>query len=219
MDPVIAPVPVPVNELAGHVRNWLAQVGFPVRDYTVSYADVPNMPDAYAQAGVVGFGPRGRPGIESLAARYGRRGRLNPQQIGAGRQILHEGLHQMQWGRNPNSGQADGQVYNPGGGPLFWEEGAAEAVARDLLPIFTAKLFGYKLPPALVREARDPGEYPHQVKAVRQLSVFGSGASKWNKRPARVWRRQFLHADQTARQQMIDRANVARAEWGRRTGR
>lgn len=213
------PVPAHVNDFAGHVRNWLAHVGFPVRDYTVSYADVPNMPNAYSQPGVVGFGPQGRPGIESLAARYGKRGRLNRRQIESARQVLHEGLHQMQWGRNPHSGQADGQVHNPGAGPLFWEEGAAEAVARDLLPIFTAKLFGHKLPPAREREQHNVGEYPHQVRALRQLSVFGSGASKWNKRTARVWRRQFLHADPDARQQMVDRAHAARVEWGRRTGR
>lgn len=215
----VTPVPDNVNNLAGHVRNWLAQVGFPVRDFRVSYDDVINMPDAYAQAGVVGFGLRGRPGIESLAARYGRRGRLDPQQIEASRQVLHEGVHQMQWGRNSYSGQADGQVYDPSSGPLMWEEAAAEAVARDLLPIFTAKMFGHKLPPAQVREARDPGEYPHQVKALRQLSVFGSGAGKWNQRPARVWRRQFLHAEPVVRDRMREKAIAARVEWGRRTGR
>jgi hypothetical protein len=213
------PVPPPVNELAAHTRNWLTQVGFPVRDFSVAYGDVPNMPDAYAQAGVVGFGPAGRPGIESLAARYGTRGRLDQGQVRAARQLLHEGLHQMQWGRNPHSGQADGQVHDPGSGPLSWEEGAAEAVARDLLPIYTARLYGHRMPPARVREERDPGDYPHQVKAVRQLSVFGSGAGKWNTRPARVWRRQFLHAEPAVRDQMREQAMAARAEWARRTGR
>jgi len=215
----VTPVPAQVNDLAANVRNWLAQVGFPVRDFRVSYEDVINMPDAYSQAGVVGFGPRGRPGIESLAARYGRRGRLNQQQVGAARQMLHEGLHQMQWGRNPYSGQAAGQVYDPASGPISWEEGATEAVARDLLPVFTAKMFGSKLPSAKLREARDLGEYPQQVKALRQLSVFGSGAGKWNQRPARVWRRQFLHAEPAMRDQMREKAMSARTEWGKRTGR
>jgi hypothetical protein len=139
---------------------------------------------------------------------------LNDNQVEALRILLHENLHQMRYGRTPDFYGGDAQG-TPGG----YEEAAAESVTQDLLPIFTAKMYGMRLPSAPLRDAAGRTAYAPQVRNLRQLSVFGSGAGDYTKRPARVWRRTFLHADANERMRMVSDAQSKRVAWGKRTGR
>jgi hypothetical protein len=198
------------------MQNWLARVGFPVRPSTFAFSGAPDATGhaAYANPGATMIGQGLRKNLNSAAARLGKRGALDEEQVAALRVLLHENLHQMRYGRTPEfyQGAAPG---TPGG----YEEAATEAVTQDLLPIFTAKMYGSRMNSAPIRELLDGTDYPGQTKNLRQLSRFGSGAADYTKRPARVWRRTFLHADADGRQRMVDQATAARVEWGKRTGR
>ena len=202
--------------LAGHVRNWLTRNGFPVRDFNV----VPReglASSGYASPGSVSFTGAVGDDLAAVAGRYGTRGRLNNRDVEALRVLMHEGLHQMQFGRNPEG--YDG----PNGQNGYWEEAATESVTQDLLPIFARQLYGdaslARRRGTAEQNSRDGETYAPGVMRLRQLSTFGSGAKNFRKRPARVWRRQFHHAAPEARQAMIDAATAKRVAWGQRTGR
>jgi len=196
------------------VARFLTNHGFPVRDYTTGAPQ--NQHTGLARPGEVAYSPEMNKTIARLGAhaRKGKRRRLNGNEQEAMRLALHEGLHQMRYGRTPefyDGGTALGTV----GG---YEEGATEAVAQDLLPIIARKRFGH-LMPGYESVERAFTAYPEQTWNVRQLSTFGSGAKSYRDRKARVWRRTFLHSDPDARARMIEQANSARAEWGKRSGR
>lgn len=193
-------------DLSAHMQNWLARVGFPVRASQFSYADRPEVTGGYATPGAVYVGPSQRKSLNSVAARWGKRGALDDNQIEALRILMHENLHQMRYGRG------DGSIDK-------YEEAATEAVTQDLLPIFTAKMYGMRLPNAVFRTALEGTDYPKQTNNLRQLSTFGSGAKSYRDRQARVWRRTFLHSDADARLQMVNQATGARVEWGKRANR
>jgi hypothetical protein len=205
-------------DLGGHMHNWLQRVGYPVRGFTTEYG-VPTggapTADGYSLPGKVSINPRLRRGLDGAAARLGARGRLTQQQIDALRVLAHESLHQMRYGRNPE-GYTGGQAIGTPGG---YEEAATEAVAQDLLPIFTAQMYGHKMPSADAREFTSPIAYDEQVNNLRQLSTFGSGSKKFSDYNARVWRRNFLHADAARRQELVNEATQARIAWGARTRR
>lgn len=185
------------------MQNWLASVGFPVRASQFQYAEDPAITGGFATPGAVYAGHGQRGALNSVAARWGKRGALTESQVEALRILMHENLHQMRYGRG------DGQVDR-------FEEGATEAVTQDLLPIFTAKMYGMRIPPNAIRTALGGVDYPGQARNVRQLSTFGSGAKTYQDRKARVWRRTFLHADSDERLRMADAAMGARVEWGKR---
>lgn len=194
------------------MQNWLARVGFPVRDFTVDYGNFDH--GGLAAPGKITINEAALRGpLEQVAGRLGKRGRLSFDQTTALGTMMHEALHQMRYGRTPEFYDGHQNMGSPG----WYEEGAAEAITQDLLPIFTAKMYGHRL--------NGPGRFPNQtaypgaVNNVRQLSTFGSGAKKFTDRKARVWRRTFLHSDADERQRMIQSATSARAEWGKRTGR
>jgi hypothetical protein len=195
-------------DLHGHMQNWLARVGFPVRQSDFSYG-IPG--DTGQNAGVahpghVFISQKQRGLMNGVAARWGKRGALDDRQVEALRVLMHENLHQMRYGRG--NGQIDP-----------YEEAATESVTQDLLPIFTAKMYGSRLNSAPMRALLDGTDYPGETKNLRQLSRFGSGAADYTKRPARVWRRTFLHADADTRLNMVNQATAARVEWGKRAGR
>ena len=204
-------------DLGGHMYNWLQRVGFPVRDFTTEYGNLggPQTASGYALPGRVGIDPRLRGDLDSVAARLGTRGKLTKQQIEALRVLTHESVHQMRYGRTPEVAVGGSAVGTPGG----YEEAATEAVTQDLLPIFTAKMYGDRLPGARKRAATDGLAYGEHVNNLRQLSVFGSGAKKYTDYNARVWRRSFLHADAAKRQELVDQATQARVAWGQTSGR
>lgn len=206
-------------DLAQHTYNFLHQHGYPVAQYSTRFLPQPLSSGRIAQAVTLHdgsqpwleFGPDS--GVNELAARMGTRGRLNERQLRGANTLLHEGLHMM---RVPRGGHAITTEDVGGvGSARYWEEAATEAVARDLLPHFTRKMFGDRLPN--VPQYR-PG-YQDNVRHLRQLSTFGSGGGKWQSVPARQWRRTFQHSDYATKQQMVDQAMAARAEWGQRTGR
>lgn len=204
-----APPPPQVATLSGHLYNFLSQVGFPVRQFSTSYGDMDSLGSALP--GEVHINRKGAKDLEGIAALYGKkRGRLSQRQIDSLRVLMHEGLHQMRYGRTPDF--YDGSTIGTAGGN---EEAATEAVTQDLLPIFTAKMYGNRMEGAKWRTSA----YPEHVEQLRQLSTFGSGAGKFSDYKARVWRRTFLHATPEARKQMADAALAKRAEWGRETGR
>ena len=187
------------------MQNWLARVGFPVRESTFTYGtpgDVTSPYHGYALPGQVFINPSQQKGLDSVAARWGQRGRLTPQQVESLRLLMHENLHQMRYGRGTEN-------------PDRWEEAATEAAAQDLLPIFTAKMYGMKLGSAPLREFTDGVDYADQTRNLRQLSVFGSGAKTYTDRPARVWRRTFQHGDTATRDRMANEAMAARVRRGK----
>lgn len=209
--------PIDVPTLLGHVRNFLVQHGNPVRDYGLGELFSQGLAgqvqgNGAAVPGVVDFPPPIRKTLAGLGDRYGQRGRLRPRDLEALRVAVHEGVHQMRYGRTP-------EVYVSQQGRDI-EEGVSEAMTQDLLPILTRKLFGHRMPGAKERLAMGdlPG-YDPLVTDVRQLSVFGSGARTFTDPAARRWRRQLLHADGAARQSMVDQARQVRIAWGERTGR
>jgi hypothetical protein len=215
--PVTA-APVNVPTLLAHVRNFLGQAGNPVRDYELG--PIFGTPageglggySGAALPGVVDFPPEIRKRLAGLGDRYGQRGPLSRRDVEALRVAVHEGVHQMRYGRTPD-------VYVTQQG-RDTEEGVTEAMTQDLLPILTAKLFGHRMPGAKMRMAQgEMPAYDPQVTDVRQLSVFGSGARTFTDQAARRWRRQLLHADAAERQSMVDQARQARIAWGERTGR
>ncbi len=198
-------------DLSAHMQNWLARVGFPVQASQFAYSSDPSMTGGYATPGAVYVSQRKRKSLNSVAARWGKRGALDDNQIEALRILLHENLHQMRYGRTPDFYQ--GHAPGTAGG---YEEAATEAVTQDLLPIFTAKMYGARLPNAQLRTALQGTDYPGQTKNIRQLSVFGSNAKNYMARPARVWRRTFLHSDPDERMRMVNEATAARVQWGKR---
>lgn len=197
-------MPPQTTALLGHVYNWLQTVGYPVRTFTGSYGTPHEAAGfaGWANPGNVWFDQRLQPSLDSVAARLGKRGAVTPDQQNAVRIAMHEALHQMQFGRSGTIG--------------VFEEGATEASTQDLLPIFLRKMYGHVV-------GGDPKfrpmSYQDDVKSVRQLSTFGSGARKFTDRPARVWRRTFLHSDTATRQKMVADATAKRVEWGKVTGR
>lgn len=201
-----------------HVFNFLTQNGYPVAPYTTGVKPYPDPPGvttnavAFATPGEVNWTPQYVAALESLAKRLGKRGRLRPGQLGTASNALHEGIHQMRYGRTPSVNSGDRNT--PGTG-AYWEEAATDAAAADLLPIFAAKMFGHRVPS--LDDA--PLAYGDHVTNLRQLSVFGSGAKNYKGYKARVWRRQFSHADAETRQRMADEAMQKRIVWGQRTGR
>lgn len=208
---------IDLNTLASHLRNFMSQRGFPVRDFTTGVGLHPsrlvNEALGTSNPGDVLLSPGLGPGLQSLQNRYGKqRGRLNDKELSALQVLSHEILHQMRYGRSPD-------VYNTPQGQEF-EEAATEATTQDILPIITAKLFGHKMPSAKP-PAGNKREvfYPGEVKNLRQLSVFGSGAKQFTDYNARVWRRNFLHADAPTRNQMANSAMQARIAWGQTSGR
>lgn len=186
------------------VYNWLGQHGFPVTPYqsVEGAASADNRSSASADPGMIYWTPGYSTLLESLASRLGRRGRLTTGQIEAARVALHEGIHQMRFGRTPGVYQGD---YTQPGTGAYWEEASTDAVARDLLPIFTAQIFGHKLNPQTITDS-----YDLQVTNLRQLSVYGSGSKNYRTYKARVWRRSFNHADQATREQMANAAMQVR---------
>lgn len=180
--------------------NWLSRNGYPVRQFTMGTGSTTPGAAGNATPGQVLLDPEYARKVNSAAARLGKRGRMNLAQFDGLRVLMHEALHQMRYGRG------DGSV-DP------FEEGATEAATQDLLPIFARQMYGDSLADKSITA------YGPQLRNVRQLSVFGSGAKRYQDYKARVWRRQFLHADSDGRTQMADKARAARVEWGKRTGR
>jgi hypothetical protein len=208
---------VPPAELVGHASNWLQRQGFDVGHPTLTLthgtADTVVADDAGKRWTAVGFAVASavpgrvifsddRTAIRSLADRYGHRGRLTPAQVDAARVLLHEELHQL--GTRSGASEADRSL----------EEGAVEQVARDLLPRFTAELFGHRLHPK-----DEPRSFDAEARHVQVLSVFGSGASRWTRRAAVAWRADLIRAGAGERRAMVAAALRARDAWGARTGR
>ena len=207
---VIQAAPPPVVNLAGHMRNWLTRNGMPVRDFSTSFG----VPDGasgrsaagHALPGQVFIGPRSQRDVQSVAARYGKRGPLTSAQLEALRVMMHEGIHQMRYGRGE-------------GVAGRYEEAATEAMTQDLLPIFTRKMYGHRIAGAGDRFMDVGTDYEGDVKNLRQLSVFGSGSKKFTDYGARAWRRNFTHATDEERERLSAIAAQARVAWGQRNGR
>jgi len=118
---------------------------------------------------------------------------------------LHEGLHQMRFGRTPEVAEAN----------LAWEEGATDAVARDLLPLAARRFFGHRMMPTRRREALTPERsYDQEVGNIRAISVALSGARRYEDIAARRKRREMLHADADQRRVLAEQAAALMA--GRR---
>lgn len=203
---MIPPVPVAdVPALVGHTFNWLQRRGFPVRDTRVVETPAGPTPRgngsyayAWARPGEVSFAGED---VAKLAARYGKRGPLNDEQLSAANTTLHELIHQMRYGRSP-------EIFSgPDEGPGYWEEAATEAAARDLLPNFVRDLFGHRM--------RGPGDnpstyYEDRVPRFRRLSAAAAPSAKgWRGIPARQWRRTFSHSGVDERERMILEAERA----------
>lgn len=180
--------------------NWLSRNGYPVRQFTMGTE--PQERPASAAPGSVSVSPLTQRSLNSAAARLGKRGRLTSAQWDALGALMHEGLHQMRFGRTPDV--AGSEPMKPGNA-RWYEEGATEAASRDLLPIFARQMYGDAVNAPFMQTG-----YPGAVRNVRQLSVFGSGAKTYRDYKARVWRRQFLHADADGRKKMVDDATAAR---------
>lgn len=200
----------------GHVQNFLGQHGYPVAPYTTNVREYPDLAapptKAWATPGRVNWSPSYASALEAIAAKWGKRERLTAKQVDTIRIALHEGIHQMRYARTPELFRGDSAT--PGTGAYF-EEASTEAAARDLLPIFTAKMFGHRIP----NQDAVTGSYDAETQNLRHLSVFGSGAKDSKAYAARVWRRTFNHADAATRQQMAAAAMQKRAVWGKETGR
>lgn len=216
------PVPAQVQTLNGHLANWLRRNGYPIRDFqVVARGEQPEMNPAFggyagvALPGTVSFGgPSGMRDVTAAAARYGKRGKTTASQQAGIELMMHEALHQMRYGRTPQVNEGDG---------AYWEEAATESAARDALPALMAQLYGDRVSTISLRSRNaahdEAGAYAENVKRLQQLSTFATGAGNYTTRPARVWRRSFLHADAATRQAMLDAANQKRVEWGARSGR
>jgi len=94
----------------------------------------------------------------------------------------------------------------------FWEEGITEAVSADVLPAALRQLYGARGGRNFYKDARYTGSFPGRVKSIRQMSVYATGAGKWNDRAARVWRRDLANADADQRAQMMAAVNAIRAQ-------
>lgn len=194
--------PVTPAVLAGHVQNFLGQHGFPVRPFTLSeqpHGEEMSWARGRALPGEVTLSGQTMAGVKRAAGRYGRRGRLSPEEIEGLEVLLHEGVHQMRYGRTPDF---YGSRFEGHG---FWEEAATQAVARDLLPILTRKLFGHRMPrPARVAsdDYRAGEMYPGGVRSVRQMSTIGTRSKHFQTWAARDWRRRFSHATPEERDRM-----------------
>jgi hypothetical protein len=132
---------------------------------------------------------------------------------------MHEFLHQPLMHREPDwYGAATNDQ-------RLWEEAAAEQGANDLLPAAARQLFGHVARPAgpdvpvgLKVKMRKPkarvnpavADRAERERAYQQLSVFGSGAKRYEDRAARQWRRAFLNASTTDRQRMESEALAMR---------
>jgi hypothetical protein len=197
-------------DLGGHMYNWLSRNGFPVRQYQTNMAPPEGFAagsnSGWAQPGRVYLDPKVHVGLKGAAARLGKRGPIRRGEANALQVLMHEGLHQMRYGRSPD------QFTDPDGKPgsqLWYEEGATEAATADLLPIFVRQMYGDRF------GGHTNTAYPDQLQNVRQLSVFGSGAKKFKDYKARVWRRSFLHADPNGRQRMVEEAHANQARVAR----
>lgn len=191
---VIAPPAALPNDLGGHLRNWLAKVGYAMP------ATAPGFSFDYEQPGAtsthdrgIRFNPAWQGSVTSLAGRYGRRGPLKRGQVEAFEKLLHEMLHQPLMHREPGWYDAASNDQR------LWEEVAAEQASQDLLPAALKQLFGYRLPtPRRGARAldRDPvlADRSARQRAYRQWSTLASGSSDFQKRSARLKRRDFLNA-------------------------
>lgn len=197
-------------DLGAHMYNWLSRNGYPVRQYTMNTGATTPGAAANVSPGQIVLDPEYQGKVKSAAARLGKRGRMNLTQFDGLRVLMHEALHQMRYGRDPGSA---GSAPMAPGNPMWFEEGATEAATQDLLPIFARQMYGDSLADKSI------SAYGPALRNVRQLSVFGSGAKRYQDYKARVWRRQFLHADADGRSRMADAARAARVEWGKRAGR
>lgn len=161
------------------------------------------------------FNPAWQGSVASLAGRYGKRGPLKPRQVEAFEKLLHEMLHQPLVTREPGwyNGASNDQ--------RLWEEAAAEQASQDLLPAALKQLFGYRMP-APRRGARSLDRNPvladrsARQKAYRQWSTLASGSSDFQKRPARLARRDFLNASTEQRGRMLASVPMGPARASRR---
>lgn len=200
----------PVETLAGHVRNFVTQRGFPVVPFEVVdgiSAGASQDADGLALPGRVSFSQAARGGVEAAARRYGKRGRLNDRQVEGLRLMLHETLHQMQYARNPKD------YHGSDTGDGFWEEAATEAVTQDLLPILTRSLYGHRMPPAgrTAAEAHVAGDsYAGRLRSMRQASTILSGSGNYQDYGARRARADFLRAPADVRNGMLAQVEARR---------
>lgn len=198
----MAPAPLP-NDFGGHLANWLRQQGYAMP------ATAPGFSFGYEQPGATSthdrgilFNPAWREQVMSLAGRYGKRGPLKPRQVEAFEKLLHEMLHQPLVQREP------GWYGAASNDQRLWEEAAAEQASQDLLPAALKQLFGFNRP--LARRGaraldRDPvlADRTARQRAYRQWSTLASGSSDFQKRPARLERRDFLNASTDERGRML----------------
>lgn len=211
---MIPPAPAAdVPAFMASLTHFLNRSGFSPRDFTVGGISGTSLaPGRIGRGGValpgrVDFGPGVLGSVQAAAIRMGRRGPLNQRQIRGIRTGLHEGLHQVRYGRTPEVATAN----------VAWEEGVTDAVTRDLLPIAARKLYGRQMMGTRRRERRiGPQQFDAEVRNIRQLSVFGSGAGRWEDYKARAWRGRFQRAEQGERQKMHDAALAAQAVRGAR---
>ncbi len=90
------------------------------------------------------------------------------------------------------------------------EEGAVDAVALDLLPAWSSRFIGTTLLLQGYGVGNADAVYPADVRLVRALSAAGTGHPH-DSRPARLWRRQLLLADDAGRTAMVTAANARAA--------
>ena len=190
------------NDFGGHLTNWLNRQAYMM-------PAPPTFSFDYEQSGAtsthdrgIRFNPSWRGHVNSLASRYGKRGRLQPGHMEALEKILHEMLHQPLVHREPgwyNAATPDQRL---------WEEAAAEQASQDLLPAAAKQLFGYHYQPARAKNAfqsthpelRDRAK---RERAYRQWSTISTGSKTYQDRAARLARRKFLNASTADRAQML----------------
>lgn len=206
------------NDLAGHLRNWLSRQGYRTAPANLYAAEGFEGESADAAAVYNGegitFGPSRRAALESLAGRYGKRGRMSYEENLALEGLVHELVH---------SRMGDGyNAWYDAASPatIDREETSTYQAVDDLMPALRKQLFGHGGP-----VEPKPGQmvfsppYLEERRDYRQRSVFGSGSRRHQDRQARLWRRTYANADETTRDAMDAQALRARLAWGKRTGR
>jgi len=201
----VVPVGQDLDQFAQRITAWLRAHGYPVDNFVIG--DVPDYVAAggLSMDGIVELSPGAAQQVRLAAARMGRRSTsVGPEALYGLALMIHEALHNIsasRWASRYSTTEHQ-----------EWEEGAVEAVARDLLPGAAKKLWG-----ANVMMDWTGAGYDNLVARVRTWSSAATH-SPWRSSAARAWRGAFLRADIETRKQMVAEANEAKktykAWWG-----
>jgi hypothetical protein len=207
-----------------HSSNWIEQeAGIPVDHPRVQiYDTLEESKAAWTGDGDVPAGSSGSSGVafydwvapevRGLAEKYGKvRGALNYREIDAASTIVHELLHRVGMKDYYNDDRREKIVL--GHSMSYWEEAATEAVTMDLLPKYTAQLFGDKLSQGEIEEINITSVYRERMVIIRQMSRFATGSPNYKHPRAYHWRSDFLVASYPERAKMLKDAYQIRVAW------